>query len=164
MSCLARLWDIWFWLKKTSLLLSHRRIGVKGMGTLIRFISHTISAAVLATPRYSDSQLDQAIVGCFFALHETRFPPRKIEYPYVKHRVSTHLAQSASEYPRIKRSDRRVKLRPKWTVPLMYLRIRLTTSKWYIVGDCKNWLAWFTAYERPGRVIVRYCKAPTKER
>ncbi|GJZ98793.1 hypothetical protein Tco_0671246 [Tanacetum coccineum] len=39
------------------------------------------SVAVFAMARYSDSQLDREIVGCFLALQDTKLPPRNMEYP-----------------------------------------------------------------------------------
>ena len=57
------------------------------------------SAVVDAIAQYSDSVLDPATVGCFLALQEIQFAPRKIQYPVVDHRVKEDLAQSASEKP-----------------------------------------------------------------
>lgn len=47
-----------------------------------------ISTTMLAIAQYSDSQVERETLGCFLALQETKFPPRKMEYPYVERQVS----------------------------------------------------------------------------
>lgn len=42
--------------------------------------THSNSAIVSATLRYSASVVDLDTVGCFFELHESRFDPKKIRY------------------------------------------------------------------------------------
>jgi hypothetical protein len=57
-----------------------------------------------------------------------------------------------------------VMLRPWWSVPFMYRRIRFTKLKWRLVGECMYNQACWMAKLMPGRVRVRYWRAPTKLR
>jgi hypothetical protein len=65
-------------------MLSHHKIG--GWETWIlnsnkRDINHDNFALVFASALYSTSVFDRATIACFLQLHETRFFPRKTQYP-----------------------------------------------------------------------------------
>nr|GEX20885.1 hypothetical protein [Tanacetum cinerariifolium] len=104
-----------------TLLLSQYKTGIDSKGicnSYRREVSQTTSKAVFARARYSDSQLELETIGCFLALHETRFPPKEIEYPYVEHHVSVHRARSALEKAVNEAHGDRLNARPKDKVPL----------------------------------------------
>lgn len=84
------------------------------------------SAAAEAIDLYSASALERDTVGCFFALQEIQFPPRKVQTPLVDRRVSGQPAQSASENAyKLSVLEDRIQI-PKLVVPQTYLKIRLT--------------------------------------
>jgi hypothetical protein len=58
---------------------------------------YIISAVAFAIALYSASVMDLEMVGCFLALHEIKFKPRKMTKPPVDLLSSKHPAQSASK-------------------------------------------------------------------
>jgi hypothetical protein len=56
-----------------------------------------ISAVALASALYSTSVLDPDSVGCFRALHDTRFEPKNMVNPLVDLLSSKHPTKSASK-------------------------------------------------------------------
>jgi len=58
--------------------------------------THITLAVAFANALYSASVLDLDTVGCFLALHEMRFGPKKTAKPLVERQSSTLPAQSAS--------------------------------------------------------------------
>jgi hypothetical protein len=96
-----------------------------------------ISAAALAIALYSASVLDHDIVGCFLALHETKFDPRKMAKPPVERRSSIHPAQSAYAKPLTSMDGDLVIYSPKSMVPFTYHKIRFAAVRCNVVGACK---------------------------
>lgn len=90
----------------------------------------------LAMARYSASALDRETVVCRLDDHETRELPKKMQKPDVERRVSGHPAQSASEYAVIVEGEAVRSWMPKWMVPLMYRRIRLSMMRCTSRGAC----------------------------
>ncbi|CAL0335062.1 unnamed protein product [Lupinus luteus] len=64
-----------------------------------RKVSHCASQAAIARALYSASKEDLETVFCFLLFQETRALPIKKHQPVIDLLVSTHLAQSESEYP-----------------------------------------------------------------
>ena len=86
----------------TVLRLSHQMTGVVEedmFNSLRRDCSQEISATKVATLRYSASVEDLETVCCFQECQETKFGPRKRQYPDMEWRSSTSDAQSASQNP-----------------------------------------------------------------
>jgi hypothetical protein len=61
--------------------------------------------------------LDLETVGCFLALQEIKFGPKKIAKPPVDLLSSRHPAQSASEKALSKREEDLLKVSPTFNVP-----------------------------------------------
>ena len=86
----------------TVLRLSHQMTGVVEedmFNSLRRDCNQEILATKVATLRYSASVEDLETVCCFRECQETKFGPRKRQYPDVEWRSSTFDAQSASQKP-----------------------------------------------------------------
>ena len=80
----------------------------------------------LAMARYSASALDRDTVVCRLEDQETRELPMKMKKPEVERLMSGQPAQSAFEYAVIVGDVAVRSCSPRWSVPLMYLRIRLS--------------------------------------
>jgi hypothetical protein len=98
-----------------------------------------ILAIAFAIALYSACVLDLDIVGCLFALQETRFEPRKIAKPPFDLLSSSHPAQLALEKQLTSIDGDLMIHNLIWMVPLTYLKILSTTVKCTVVGACKNW-------------------------
>jgi hypothetical protein len=73
--------------------------------SFIRYSNQINSQVAVDNALYSASEDDLETVTCFFAFHETREEPKKKQYPEVDLLVSKQPAQSASENPRIWKSE-----------------------------------------------------------
>jgi hypothetical protein len=105
-----------------------------------------ISVVVLAIALYSTSVLDLKTVGCFLALQDTKFKPRKMTKPPVDLRSSRQLAQSALEKPDTSNDEDFVTFIPRSMVPLTNLKILLTVVRSNVVGECKYLQTLLTEY------------------
>jgi hypothetical protein len=65
----------------------------------IKYSTHCNSQVAEDRAMYSASEEDLETFACFLARHEFKDFPMKKQYPDIDFLVSTHPAQSASEYP-----------------------------------------------------------------
>jgi hypothetical protein len=98
----------------------------------------------------------------FFGSREMRLQLRKMQPSVVDWRSSRSPDQAASKNAIRRVEDWVEKARPNPRVPLRYQRMRLTTTIWVVIGEYNNWPTGLAAKVILGRVIVKYCKDPTK--
>jgi hypothetical protein len=111
---------------------------------------HIISTVAFVIALYSASVLDLETVDCFLALHKIRFDPRKIAKPPIYLLSSRHPAQSASEKPLTSIEGDLIIRKPTLMVPLIYLKILLTSVRCRVIGAYKYWQTLLTEKAKSG--------------
>jgi hypothetical protein len=96
-----------------------------------------ISTVALVIALYSASVLDLETVGCFLALQDTMFDPRKMAKPHMDLWSSRQRAQLASEKLDTSNDEDFVIFIPRSTVLLTNLKILLIVMRCNVVGKCK---------------------------
>jgi hypothetical protein len=120
-------------------------------------IQHITLAVAFARDLYSASVLDLEIVACFLALQEIKLGPKYTTKPPVDLLPSTQPAQSASEKALTKVEDDLLKVSPRLTVPLTYLKTSNSFKSCPVYSSrCMKKLAYLV--DREGNVWSSKCQ------